>query len=128
MGVHRESRWVKPPACRWCRRARLIRPAASGADHGDRVGAQQRFQAGHVGGPATGLDGREVGVVLVERDGAAHLRTLEAASDTQAQVGEEPQHLVVLLAERVGGERGDTVRTRGGDEVFDEEGTDAPAA
>lgn len=98
---------------------------APGTDHGDRFGAQQRFQAGDVGGPATGFDGRQVGVVLVERDGASHLRALESASGVQAQVGEEPEYFVVL-AERVGGERGDAVRAGGGDEVFDEEGADAP--
>lgn len=70
VGFTAKSRRVKPPRAdgagepappiRACVRRRPRRPRR----------AQQRFQAGHVGGPATGLDGREIGVVLVERDGA----------------------------------------------------------
>jgi hypothetical protein len=63
---------------------------ASGADDSDRLRPQQRLQAGHVGRPATGLHCREVRVVLVEVDGAAHLRPLEAPRGAQTEVGEEP--------------------------------------
>ena len=96
-GFTANRRPVKPPACRWCRIARPtepgLRPAPTTATA---LGPQQRLQAGDVGGPAAFLDGREVGVALVEGDGAAHLGALEAAGRAQAEVGEEPQHLVVL--------------------------------
>lgn len=102
---------------------------APGAYHGDRIRPQQRLQAGHVGGPAAGLDGREIAVVvlvvvLVQCDDAAHLRTLETACGAQAQVGEEPKDFVVLR-ECVRRERGDAVRTGGGDQMLDQEGADA---
>ena len=98
---------------------------ASGPDHRDHGGPQQGQQAGHAGGAAAGLDGGQVGVVLVEVDGAAHLRPLETAGGAQAEVGEEPEHLVVL-AERVGGEGGDALVARRRDEVLDQQGAHAP--
>ncbi len=124
-GVHREQ------AARVAARVQLMqdRPAdrarlASGADDGDRPRPQQRFEADDVGGAAAFLHGRQIGVALVEGDGAAHLGALEVAGRAQAEIGEELQHLVVL-AECVGGEDGDALGASGGDEVLDQEGADA---
>ncbi|EPJ40595.1 hypothetical protein STAFG_2354 [Streptomyces afghaniensis 772] len=39
----------------------------------------------------------------------------------QTEVGEEPEHFMVLT-QRVGRERGDAVRAGGGDQVLDEKG------
>ncbi len=58
-------------------------------------------------------------------DGAVHLGAVEVPGRGEAEVGEEPQHLVVV-AEGVGGEGGDAVGPGGRDEVLDEQGSHAP--
>lgn len=97
---------------------------ASRADDGDRLRPQQRLHAGDIGAAAAFLDGRQVGVARVKVDGAAHLRPFELTGRTQAEVGKESQHLVVL-AQGIGDERGDTLSAGGGYEVLDEKGADA---
>ncbi|MDH6546979.1 hypothetical protein M2162_001076 [Streptomyces sp. SAI-041] len=98
---------------------------ASRADHGDRRRPQQGPQALHVGGAAALLHCRQVVVVLVEGDRAAHFGPFEAAGRAQTEVGEEAQHFMVL-AQGVGGEGGDTVRAGRGHQVLEQEGAHAP--
>ena len=98
--------------------------AASGAHHGHGARSQQRLQARHVRAPAALLHGREVPLVLAEIDRAAHLGALEAAGRAQAEVGEQPQHLVVLR-QGVGDEGVHALGAGGGHQMLDQQGADA---
>ncbi len=97
---------------------------SAGSHHGDRPGPEERFHTGQVRGTPALLHGPEVGVVLVERDGAARLGSVGATSDPQPQVGEETQHFRVLT-EGVGQEQRDAVGPGRGRQVLHEQGAHA---
>lgn len=60
--------------------------------HGGRPGPEQRFRTRQVRGTDTILHRPEVGVVLVECDGAARLGSVCSTGDSQPQIGEETHH------------------------------------
>lgn len=60
--------------------------------HGGRPGPEQRFRTRQVRGTDTILHRPEVGVVLVECDGASRLGSVCSTGDSQPQIGEETHH------------------------------------
>ncbi len=93
---------------------------ATRPDDRDAPGTQQRHQAGHVRGLPAPLDAAAVLLRVVQGDHAVHFRPLEPAFRTQTQVGEDLEHLVVL-GERVRGERPDAVGAGGGDQMLQQQ-------